>query len=260
MTRNFNRGENLMDESVFDGYAAYYDALYRDKDYRGEVGYLVKILSRTGVERGNILELGTGTGKHAELLSEQGFTVEGIELSAEMIQQCQVSDTFRVTQGDIRNTQVGVHFDAAISMFHVISYMQTNEDVLKVFANVHQQIKSGGIFIFDVWYTPAVLSQKPETRVRRFSEGGYEFIRIAEPVQHDIENTVDVNYFVSGKNVNTDTTFEITEKHVMRHFSVKEIELFASISGFEVTGKFEFMTDEEPSSNSWGVLFVLKKS
>ncbi|HEY2400385.1 MAG TPA: class I SAM-dependent methyltransferase, partial [Steroidobacteraceae bacterium] len=59
---------------VFDAYAAYYDLLYRDKDYPGEARYVQSLLRRHGVSDGDLLELGCGTGRHAEQLVRLGFS------------------------------------------------------------------------------------------------------------------------------------------------------------------------------------------
>ena len=49
------------------------------------------------------------------------------------------------------------------------------------------------------------------------------------------------------------------EKHPMRHFSIPEIEFFASMSGFKLLQCEEWVTRKTPSDNTWGVCFVLEK-
>ena len=63
--------------SVFDEYARYYDRLYRDKDYQAEADYVAGLIQRFNPNAHSILELGSGTGIHAALLAEKGFTVHG---------------------------------------------------------------------------------------------------------------------------------------------------------------------------------------
>ena len=72
---------------VFDAYAAYYDLLYQDKNYPKEAKYVSRLLDESGINRGEILELGSGTGKHAEEFAKMGFSVHGIDLSPEMVQK-----------------------------------------------------------------------------------------------------------------------------------------------------------------------------
>jgi len=72
-------------QTVFGEYARYYDLLYRDKDYAAEADYIARLVHEFHPGAKSILELGSGTGIHAGLLAEKGFSVHGIERSAEML-------------------------------------------------------------------------------------------------------------------------------------------------------------------------------
>ncbi|MGO8176209.1 SAM-dependent methyltransferase, partial [Rhizobium ruizarguesonis] len=61
---------------------------------------------------------------------------------------------------------------------------------------VSNHLEDGGIFIFDFWYGPAVLWQRPSTRVKRLENDEISVVRVAESVVHDAENIVDVNYTI----------------------------------------------------------------
>ena len=64
-------------------------------------------------------------------------------------------------EGDIREIRLNKRFDTVIALFHVISYQTTNEDVTAAFETARQHLNSGGIFIFDISYGPAVLTERP---------------------------------------------------------------------------------------------------
>src|SRR5438132_14431673 len=72
--------------TAFSEYAAYYDAMYADKDYAEEASY-VQSLIETYAKQGamSILDLGSGTGRHAIELASRGYSVHGIDLSAKMV-------------------------------------------------------------------------------------------------------------------------------------------------------------------------------
>jgi predicted TPR repeat methyltransferase len=70
---------------VFDSYTRYYDLLYRDKDYAGETAYLVSHLRRLAPRAARNLELGCGTGAHAEHLARAGYAVHGVDQSESML-------------------------------------------------------------------------------------------------------------------------------------------------------------------------------
>ena len=50
------------------------------------------------------------------------------------------------------------------------------------------------------------------------------------------------------------------ETHSMRHFSTSEIVSFADENGFELLKAEEFKTKRNPSTETWGFCYILKKS
>ncbi len=245
--------------NIFDAYSRYYDILYQDKDYVAEVAYIRSLLTRHGVMAGDLLELGSGTGKHAQLLVKYGYTVDGIERSAEMVARIPVMKGFSCQQGDIRSFHMQRSYDAVLSLFHVLSYQASNQDVQAVFARAAEHLKPGGIFVFDFWYSPAVYTQKPTTRVKRMFDEQVEVTRVAEPHIFPNENRVDVNYTIYAKERASDSIKTFAELHPMRHFSLPEIDLFADMAGLQRVGTEEFLTGNEPSEMTWGVCVTLQK-
>ena len=249
----------MSDSLVFDAYSRYYDLLYQDKDYEGEVEYIDSLLQAYGVTGCELMEFGAGTGKHGRLLAEKGYNITGIELSDSMVHKAQNTDVFTCQQGDIRTVSLGRNFDSVLALFHVVSYQTTNADVQAVFQRATEHLKKGGLFVFDVWYSPAVYNLKPETRVKRMTNDEVEVIRIAEPNILPNENRVDVNYTVFVQDKITNSYNKFSETHPMRHFSEPEMESFAEKNNFTVLKAEEFLTGNKPSEKTWGVCFILKK-
>lgn len=248
-----------MSINVFDAYSKYYDILYSDKNYNAEVEYVCALLRRHNFAGRNILEFGSGTGKHGKLLASQGFCVLGIEQSADMVAHaCQGRD-FTCVQGDIRKIDLARQFDAIVSLFHVMSYQIQNEDIQAVFFNAARHLSPGGLFMFDVWYTPAVLVQRPSIRIKRMAADSLEVTRIAEPVIFPNENRVDVQYTIIVQDNNSGATEQFSEIHSMRHFSLPEIDMLAAWSGFERIGAEEFLTGRASGEETWGVCLILRR-
>ena len=82
---------------VFDEYAQYYDLLYQNKDYQGEAAYIDSLLQKYGNHPVQILELGCGTGRHAQLLAQKGYIMQGLDMSEEMLQQARPRGGMLVT-------------------------------------------------------------------------------------------------------------------------------------------------------------------
>jgi SAM-dependent methyltransferase len=251
----------------FNIYSSYYDLINNQKQYAEESDYIVQLL-KLNLPNQNIdlLELGCGSGAHAEHLLKQPWlnAIQGIELSQEMVKVAKDKNikSFDVLQGDIAKLaeiSISKNFDAAISLFHVISYLTKTEEIISCFKAVRKNLKHGGVFIFDVWYTPAVYFQKPETRIRKAENGKIEVTRIAKSIVHEERSVVDVHFEIFVKDKISNTIEVFSETHPMRHFSTPEIKLIANLSGFEFVESHEFQTMKKPSVNTWGVTYILKK-
>lgn len=243
--------------NVFEEYSKYYDLLYQDKDYESETKYIAQLMNRNGISGGEILEFGSGTGKHGRLLCKEGYKVHGIEFSNDMVNQAVTTTGFSCQQGDIRTIKMNKTYSAVLSLFHVISYQTKNEDIQMVFSRASEHLDSGGLFIFDFWYTPAVYSMKPSVRIKRFSDATLEITRIAEPLVKHNENVVDVNYQIIANSDGVFSSFK--ESHQMRHFSLLEIDFISQISGFERVHSGEFLTGRKIGEDTWSACVVLRK-
>ena len=63
--------------------------LYSDKNYEGEVEYVNKLIKENTGSAKTLLDMGCGTGKHAELLCDKGYKVHGVDLSEDMLKIAQ---------------------------------------------------------------------------------------------------------------------------------------------------------------------------
>jgi SAM-dependent methyltransferase len=244
---------------VFDAYSAYYDLLYQDKDYVAEVAYVDSLLNMYGKDVIELLEFGSGTGIHGKLLAEKNYKVTGVELSQQMVDKVEETKGFNCQQGDIRNVKLDRTYDAVLSLFHVMSYQVSNTDIKAAMLNAAEHLLSGGVFVFDFWYSPAVYAQKPEVRVKRMSNEQLNLMRIAEPKIFPNENRVDVHYTVNTQEMSSQQYQTFDEVHSMRHFSLPEIDLLAEATGFERVVAEEFLSGKPSSENTWGVCVILRK-
>ena len=244
-------------------YAQYYDLLYQDKDYTGEVLYVDRLIKNHQKNTKTLLDMGCGTGKHAELFCEKGYIVHGIDLSIDMLA---IAETRRASKkhnltfsySNIQDLNLNQKFDTVISLFHVMSYQNSNQDLLKAFQVAKEHLVDGGVFIFDFWYGPAVLTDLPTTRIKRLENNLIKVIRLAEPTLYPQQNLVDVHYDIFIQNKNNEEIIEKKEVHKMRYFFDTELDLICEQVGFEVQEKFKWMCNSSPSLDSWNVVWILK--
>lgn len=253
--------------TVFSGYARYYDLLYHDKDYRTEAEFVDRLIRLHAPQALRILELGCGTGIHGILLAEKGYDVVGLDLSDDMLVTAQqrvaelaepIAKHVRFFHGDARYFHVEGRFDVALALFHVMSYQLSNDDLRAVFAQVKSHLAPGGVFIFDCWYGPAVLSDPPAVRVKRFADASTSVTRIAVPTLHPNLNSVDVNYQLFIRHEASAAVEELSETHHVRYLFRPELELLADAAGLRIESSGAWLSDREPDCSTWYVYFVVK--
>lgn len=250
---------------VFDSYAAYYDLLYEDKDYAREAAYCLALLAEQGVAGGSIFELGCGTGKHAEEFARNGFSVHGVDLSELMVELAEqrkpadLSERLHFEVGDVRKARLGRQFDAVIALFHVASYQTSNQDLKAMFATAAEHLKPGGVFVFDFWYGPAVLTEQPEARNKRMKNDEIEVLRTAEPVMHPNENVVDVKYTINVTHSDIEKPSVITETHRMRYLFLPELDDMLTSANLQLVKSAKWLTEEMLDLSSWQGLAVCCK-
>jgi SAM-dependent methyltransferase len=253
---------------LFDAYARYYDLLYTDKDYCGEAAFVDRLLRQHGSGGGELLELGSGTGKHAIELARRGWQVVGVDRSEEMVVRAKnrninseetVRNAISFQVGDVRTVRVDQQFDSVISLFHVISYQTTNADLQAAIATAATHLRPGGLFLFDFWYGPAVLTSLPEVRVKRIEDDDLEVTRIAEPELLTEVNQVTVNYQIFLQNRKTAEVSQLREAHHMRYLFLPELEMVLTACGFKLLTTGSCFSDKPTSRDTWYVHAVARK-
>ncbi len=250
--------------TVFNEYAEFYDMLYRNKDYTAECDFLESIFRQHGKKSINkILDTGCGTGGHAFSLSQRGYTITGVDFSDDMLkiakEKAQASNLdVQFKKEDIRNFNLKSLFDAVISMFAVIGYQTENEDVVNVFRNIRKHLNPSGLFVFDFWFGPAVLTLKPSDRMKTIQEENYSIIRFASPKIDILKQWVEVKYTILKIHDNSALS-KTNETHIMRYFYPQEIDYLLKANGFELIKLCPFLElDRLPSEQDWNVTAIAR--
>jgi SAM-dependent methyltransferase len=250
----------------FGAYARYYDLLYRDKDYAAEAAFVHSVLQRHGISHGRLLELGSGTGKHARELALLGHAVHGIDLSEAMLLDAQaiassadVAGRLSFERGDARSFRAGRTFDAVISLFHVMSYQTSNDELLAACNTAGAHLGPGGVFLFDFWYGPTVLTDRPEHRERVLEDAETRIVRIADPVMRPNDNVCEVHYRMAVESKSTGDVEHIEEVHEMRYLFLPELDLLLEDAGFDRVEAFQFGTQADLGFDTWDGCVVARK-
>jgi SAM-dependent methyltransferase len=247
-------------------YADAYDMLYYDKNYHAECDLIERIFQIYGEGPiSSILDLGCGTGNHSILLAQRGYRIVGVDHSADMLTHARKkaatlvdSNNVAFHHGDIRSIDLREHFDAVLMMFAVLGYQIQNADVLSALKAARRHLRLGGLFIFDFWYGPAVLHQRPSQRIKVVPTPEGQILRVTS-AELEIRRHVCTVHFHVWRLEGERLAAEVQEDHQVRYFFPLELEFFLECSGFTLIrlGAFpEF--DRDPDEKTWNVLAVAR--
>lgn len=252
-----------MNEVFRSGYASAYDALYQDKDYVTECDMIEHIFRTHGNhDIVTVLDLGCGSGSHALCLAKRGYKVTGVDRSEDMLaharRKMMGNEGLSLVHGDIRDIDLDGRFDAVIMMFAVLGYQLENSDVLAALRTARRLVPEGGLLVFDVWYGPAVLIQRPSQRVRIVSTPTGRLLRTTT-AELDIRNHRTIVHFDVWQLDGDRLVAETRETHRMRFFFSKELEMFLEITGFKAVLFRSFPDfDKEPDETTWNVVVAAR--
>lgn len=141
-----------------------YDQIFADKPYEKEVSQALVLL---GKRPKKILEIGCGTGRHTEFLLKKGVQVTAVDTDPAMIHFTKKRNRNFLGQG-LRVILGGVDqaprepLDGAVSLFHVVNYVQTEKELFRFFAGISRRLKPGRRFVFDAWNGLAAVLDPPK--------------------------------------------------------------------------------------------------
>lgn len=211
------------------------ETLHNDQHFmiEAEARAIVELTSEfLEMDRADLLNLGCGTGNHCKYF-QKDFNTVGVDSSEEVltIARRKVPDV-PFYHGDACITDMNKQFDVVAMMPTMLGHQHSNEDILKTLKNVRQHLRFGGLFIFNVWYGPSVLLERPASCLHEFDFNGVHLIRSMTPKLSTENSLVNCHYkwwaFADGK-------LETREEyHIQRYFFPLEVKLFLDIAGFEL--------------------------
>lgn len=147
--------------------AAFYDALFRNKDYRKSSRTLMQILRRVTPHARTLLDVGCGTGRHLVHLRGR-FDVEGLDRSRQMLaiarKRC---PGVRFHQASLVAFDLRRRFDVITCLFGAIAYAKTVASLRKATRSLVRHLEPGGVLIVEPWVSP-----------ERFVDGRIVFDRV----------------------------------------------------------------------------------
>jgi SAM-dependent methyltransferase len=239
----------------FTAIADFYDELMKPVGYRMWVSYYLLLLSLQEIKPKAILDMCCGTGTMTDLLSREGFHVEGFDLAEDMIRvACEKAERrkapLRFEIANATTVDMGRQYDAVFCFFDSLNNVTEDGDLEKCFERAAAHLPSGGSFIFDLnlayafeakMFNQSDLSKKSRIRYRWRGEWNELTRRIR----------VHMKFWVN------DQIFE--EFHEQRAYEIDEVVDMLHRAGFHELRVFHSYTLEIPRPKTDRVHFTCIK-
>jgi len=162
---------------IYSDYAQFYDAIYRDKDYRSEVEFLFGELKTNGLPlNATALDIGSGSGRHLEAMQWMKINGTGIEPSAQMVREARARGV-SVQQGYLEDLKSVRKFDVCTAFFAVANHVAPPA-LGHFFEAAKSRLHDQGLFAIEIW---APGSKDPRPTSKAFTYLEKEYIRTIAP-------------------------------------------------------------------------------
>lgn len=195
---------------------------------------------------GPALELGIGTGRIALPLAARGIRVDGIDLSAAMVDQLRTKpggDRLAVTLGDMADVPVPGTYRLIFVVFNTLFNLLTQEDQVRCFENVAAHLTDDGSFVVEA-LVPAFLY-----RLRNNQYVDAEAIQVDE-VRLDLLRHLPATQMIEESHVSLSQAGVRLNPVVQRYAWPSELDLMARIAGLQLKGRWGGWKREPFNSSS----------
>lgn len=192
---------------------------------------------------GPVLELAIGTGRVAIPLTEAGLEVDGVEISAAMVDRLrQRSQAVRLVATDMTDFEVDIEYPLVLLGFNTLFGALEEKDQRGIFMSTARALRTGGVFVIDCFV--------PD--LGRFDRG--QTVRVAD-IQAD---RVRIDYSIhdaSRQLIRSMADFRWTDGRsallpvYMRYMWPRQIDEMADGAGLELEQRYEWY-DETPFTDA----------
>lgn len=246
--------------SGYSAFAAYYDSLTANIDYKKRAEYFNEIIKKFKSTAGNILlDLACGTGSISEAMAVLGYDVIGVDNSDEMLnialdKKFDSRLNIQYLRQDMRKLNMYGSIDVTLCALDSINHLPSLDDVRKVFRNVALFSEPDGLFVFDV---NTVYKHRNILAGNTFTYETDQVYCIWEntliPETDEVE--MHLEFFELEENgLYSRSSDNFTEKA----YSEADIEALLAETGFELLGKYGDDTFSPPVRDSQRIVYAAR--
>ena len=239
----------------------YFDAHNVSEETNVKNAVIEQLLKEQHVK--TVLDMTCGTGSQVFYLNERDYQITGSDFSPALLKQARwkakeqnLDLTF--IDGDMRRLYIG-QFDAIITMFNAIGHVNKH-DFAKTMRNIHNNLKDGGIYVFDIFNLQAITD-------KIISEFNVDIENIVDDIKihHKQHSEIDREQkLLTSHDYNTytkdgESPEVLTNSFSLRIYTADELKEMLAQNGFEVIHQYDLYGNEFIADKSLNILTVARK-
>jgi SAM-dependent methyltransferase len=215
-----------------------------------DVDFMIDVLNLP--DGGKILDLFCGLGRHSIELARRGYNPICIEYNQEYLNIARAKAQehhvhIKFIQGDVRITEFGANFDAAIIMYHSFGYFDDEDDRM-ILQKIYNALEQNGRFLIEICNRNWLLKNFEEHQ-----ESIFDDVKVEEDRKFD-PSTDRVNFVIkryNGKEV-------IIKKGSWRFYTADDMTCILKAVGFEFVAGYNDL-DKHPLQHDTRLMRLVYK-
>lgn len=296
----------------YSGFAEVYDTFMDNVPYEAWCRRIVKCLTHYGItpvkeeeqiglseleknlyeEKHTVLDLGCGTGVLTRALAEEGYSMIGIDASADMLEIARAAETEYMAETgsmdgilyleqDMRELELFGTVGAVISVCDCINYLLEDKDVVETFLRVNNYLYPGGLFLFDFNTVHKYRDVIGDTVIAENRDdcsfiwenyyhaekeiNEYELTIFVRADEEATEEATDIGDFDGDCDMETGEDAQIPfyrmkETHYQRGYTLEQMIRFLEEAGLTFVEAFDSDTEEAVTENTERIFVIAREA
>lgn len=239
----------------------FFDALNVGDDTDAKNAVIERLLKAHSVQ--TVLDLTCGTGSQVFFLTRRGYQCTGADFSPALLESARnkaSKENLDITfiDGDMRTLKVG-QFDAVITIFNAVGHL-TKSDFEKAIKNIHDNLKEGGIYVFDI-FNLEVMDDATVANLAYYTHKkvGDTQIYASQCSTIDRETGRLTSYDTYMTQKNADIPKQFNHIFSLQLYTAQELHKMLAKNGFEVITHYGMDGSEFIANKTLNILTVAKK-
>ncbi|RDU35451.1 SAM-dependent methyltransferase [Neobacillus piezotolerans] len=245
------------------GHFAYlYDGLMEEAPYDGWVRLVLDAWEKYGpCGEKSLLDLGCGTGELSLRFARNGFSVTGVDLSADMLSVARAKSeeaglSIPFYEQDMAQLELPDSYGVIGIFCDSLNYLRKEDEVKSTFSHALSHLAPGGLLVFDV-HSPQKIERGFVNHSFSLNGDSVSYIWDSFSGEEPLSVEHEISFFVLDESDGRYDRFD--EMHYQRTYPPETYRDWLMEVGFKAVSITADFTNSEPKPDSERIFFIAKK-